>query len=186
MYCARARRNIIAAFERTLVANDSPFDQFMRGDQTALNAQQQRGLNTFQAVGCDDCHSGPMLSDYELHTLGVREGNNATPDRGAGSFNFRTQSLRNLASTAPYMHNGTFNTLQQVLDFYDDNNNNSQNNNVANNQLDPELRNLGNINGGQRADIIAFLNSLNDNDFDRSVPVTVPSGLNPGGDIGNR
>lgn len=176
----------IAAFERTIVANDSPFDQFMRGDQTALSAQQQRGLATFQAVGCDDCHSGPMLSDFELHTLGIRERDNANPDVGGGQFNFRTPTLRNLALTAPYMHNGTFNSLQQVLDFYNRDNNNSQNNNVPNNQLDPELRNLGNINPGQRADIIAFLNSLNDNNFDRSVPISVPSGLEVGGAISNR
>ena len=176
----------IAAFERTLVANDSPFDQFMRGDQTALNAQQQRGLATFQAVGCDDCHTGPMLSDFQLHTMGVREGNNPTPDTGAGNFNFRTPTLRNLTMTAPYMHNGEFNSLQEVLRFYDRNNNNAQNNNVPDNQLDPELRNLGNLNGGQQADIIVFLNSLTDNNFDRSVPIAVPSGLNPGGDIENR
>lgn len=176
----------IAAFERTIVANNSPFDQFMRGDQTALNAQQQRGMNAFQAVGCIDCHSGPMLSDFELHTLGIRERDIANPDEGAGSFDFRTPTLRNLASTAPYMHNGTFNSLQQVLNFYNRDNNNSQNNNVGNNQLDPELRNLGNINPGQQADIIAFLNSLNDDDFDRSVPVSVPSGLSVGGDIGER
>lgn len=176
----------IAAFERTLIANDSPFDQFMRGDANALTDQQIDGMNTFQQVGCDDCHSGPMFSDFELHTLGVAEGNNNTPDRGAGDFDFRTPTLRNLGSTGPYMHNGTMNSLQQVLNFYDDNNNNSQNNNVANNQLDAELRNLGNINGGDRADIIAFLNALNDNDFDRTIPATVPSGLQPGGAIGNR
>jgi cytochrome c peroxidase len=101
----------IAAFERTLVAMNSPFDRFRAGDVNALTAQQRRGLEVFDRVGCDRCHDGPMFSDFDLHAEGVGEhAKLAMPDEGGGRFRFRTPSLRNLALTAPYMHNGTLAT----------------------------------------------------------------------------
>ncbi len=176
----------ISAFERTIVANDSPFDRFMRGDNTAMNQQEQLGMNIFVQVGCADCHNGPMFSDFELHTLGMRDNPKLTEsDDGDGNYAFRTPTLRNLAFTAPYMHNGEFNSLNQVLQFYDNDNNDSQNPNVNDNELDPDFRRLRNINGNERDAIIAFLGALNDDNFDRTIPANVPSGLNPGGDIGN-
>ena len=173
----------IATYERSIVANNSPFDDYMRGDLNALDQRQIRGMQTFLQVGCANCHNGPMLSDFDLHVLGVRENQKLTaPDAGDGNFAFRTPTLRNLAFTAPYMHNGEFDNLQQVLVFYDRNNNNSQNPNVQDNELDQDLRRLDNLNGNDIGDIIAFLGALNDEDFDRTVPTSVPSGLNPGGE----
>ena len=111
----------LAAFERTLLATDAPFDKYMRGDKTALIPQQVQGLNTFVASGCAKCHSGPMLSDCQLHILGVADNaKNAASDAGANSsYAFRTPSLRNVALTAPYMHSSTLPNLQAVLTFYD-------------------------------------------------------------------
>lgn len=172
----------IAAFERTLLANNSPFDRYMRGDENAMSRQQIEGMQEFVEVGCVECHNGPMFSDYELHVLGVRDNNKLNEsDDGDGNYAFRTPTLRNLAHTAPYMHNGEFNTLERVLDFYDDNNDDAQNNNVRDNQLDSDLRNLGNIGGRDMGEIIAFLNALNDDNFDATIPTSVPSGLQPGG-----
>ncbi len=110
----------IAAFERTLVATNAPYDRYMRGDATAMTEQQIRGMDTFQRMGCANCHSGPMFSDYKTHVLGVPEnGKLAAADTGADNrYAFRTPSLRNLAYTAPYMHNGTFSTLDAVINFY--------------------------------------------------------------------
>jgi cytochrome c peroxidase len=110
----------IAAFERTLVTTNSPFDRYMRGDTSAMTATQIRGMTRFQTMGCTGCHSGPMFSDYEVHTLGVQENAKlAAPDTGQGdTYAFRTPSLRNLAYTAPYMHNGTLATLDDVINFY--------------------------------------------------------------------
>ncbi|MEL6867774.1 MAG: cytochrome c peroxidase, partial [Bacteroidota bacterium] len=174
----------LAAFERSIIANNSPFDRYMRGEEEALSPQQITGMQTFINVGCIDCHHGPMLSDFDLHILGLRDNPKLQiSDPGDGNYAFRTPTLRNLAFTAPYMHNGELPTLQAVLNFYDDNNNNAQNPNVSNNQLDNDFRQLRNINQQQRADIIAFLNALNDDDFDRRVPQEVPSGLHPGGRI---
>ena len=189
----------IAAFERSLVAMNSPFDRFRAGDVDALTAQQQRGLETFDEVGCDRCHDGPMFSDFDHHAEGVREHPLlAQPDAGAGRFRFRTPSLRNVALTAPYMHNGMLSTLQDVLRFYD--NGRSENPNVSNEQdrdrgrdrgrndnavarVSGQFRRVDDMSEGEMADIVAFLNALTDRNFDRTIPARVPSGLPPGGRI---
>jgi cytochrome c peroxidase len=187
----------IAAFERSLVAMNSPFDRFRAGDVDAMTAQQRRGLETFEQVGCDRCHDGVMFSDFDHHAEGVREHPLlAQPDAGAGRFRFRTPSLRNVALTAPYMHNGMLPTLQDVLRFYD--NGRSENPNVSNERdqggrrradddndniarVAGQFRRVDSMSDGEMADIIAFLNALTDANFDRTVPARVPSGLPPGG-----
>jgi cytochrome c peroxidase len=142
-----------------------------------------QGLNSFVASGCAACHSGPMLSDYQLHVLGVADNSkNATSDAGAnGSYAFRTPSLRNVALTAPYMHSGTIASLQGVLDFYDPGRGQapSANPHVSTGQRDPLFP--GQVNN--KAAIIAFLNSLTATTYDRTAPAAVPSGLPVGGNI---
>ena len=182
----------IAAFEKTLIAMDSPYDRFLRGQTDALTEQQQRGLNTFGNMRCDSCHGGTMFSDYALHTEGVGEHPLvAEADAGAGSFNFRSPTLRNIALTAPYMHNGTLETLEEVLHFY--NEGESRNPNVAKAgdgqnranlaRLDASFIDVPRMSDAEMADIIAFLESLTDPAFDKSIPASVPSGLPPGGSI---
>ena len=107
----------------------------------------------------------------------------ATSDAGAnGTYSFRTPSLRNLKVTAPYMHSGVFRTLDDVLRFYVRiAGGNSQNPRVNNRQIDPRIRNVRVQNNA--AAIIAFINTLSDDNFDKTVPTSVPSKLNPGGNI---
>ncbi|WP_324680333.1 cytochrome-c peroxidase [Hymenobacter sp. GOD-10R] len=175
----------IAAFERTLVTTDAPYDEYLRGNTSALTAQQVQGLNAFVATGCNKCHSGPMLSDYLPHVLGIADNPKlATSDSGVnGTYAFRTPSLRNVALTAPYMHNGMLATLQDVVNFYDQGGRNGgrapQNPHVAARQLDPLLP--GRVQNTQA--IVAFLNTLTAQSYDRTVPTTVPSGLSVGGNI---
>jgi len=174
----------IATFERGIIANDSRFDQYMRGDVNALTGLEIQGMNAFIEVGCADCHSGPMFSDYELHTIGVMD--NGTIDRGAtDNFDFRTPTLRNLNLTAPYMHNGLHNTLEEVMEFYEEiaeGDDDQRNVNVSENQLDEEMQDLD-LDDDQIDEIIAFLDALNDLDFDTTAPDSVPSGLAVGGNI---
>jgi len=173
----------LATFQRTIIANNSPFDEYMDGNEGALSQQEIQGMNVFNDVGCADCHSGSMFSDFELHTLSVPDHPLVDDDGATGNFDFRTPTLRNLQFTAPYMHNGSFDNLRDVLEFYDDisrGNGNSQNPNVNDNQIDQDARQL-NLNNNEINQIITFLNALNDDDFDRSVPNDVPSGLNVGG-----
>lgn len=190
----------IAAFERTLVTSSSPFDRYMRGDTTAMTDAQVRGMNRFQQVGCIRCHSGPMFSDFQLHVLGVADNPKITAsDAGANaSYAFRTPSLRNLAYTAPYMHNGVLASLTDVVNFYDRTSRGrgggggrgvgrTDNRNVSRDQLDPLVRQLslrGGRGGGRgERDLVAFLDALNDPNFDRTIPDRVPSGLSVGGKI---
>lgn len=183
----------LAAFQRTLTAANAPFDRYMRGDGDAMSPSELRGMRRFERIGCIRCHNGPMFSDYKLHVLGVPD-NRALPasdagagDRGTGErYAFRTASLRNLAFTAPYMHSGIFQTLQEVLEFYDDvdsRRGNDRNPNVSRDELDPLLRQLRGVDEDDE-DLIAFLEeALSDPGFDRTVPPRVPSGLPVGGRI---
>jgi cytochrome c peroxidase len=177
----------LAAFQRSLTANRSPFDRYMRGETDAMNASQQRGMRRFERIGCGNCHTGPMFSDFKLHVLGVPD-NPKLPASDAGAekrYAFRTASLRNLAFTAPYMHSGVFATLEDVLDFYDDvddRRGRDRNVNVSRDQLDPLLRRLRGVDDDDE-DLLAFLRSLSDESFDRTIPDRVPSGLPVGGRI---
>ncbi|MFT4681025.1 MAG: cytochrome c peroxidase [Granulosicoccus sp.] len=174
----------ISTFQRTLISNNSRFDQYMRGNIDALDNREIRGMNTFINSGCVDCHSGPMLSDFQLHTLSVPN-HSLLEDRGATSaFDFRTPSLRNLNLTAPYMHNGSFDGLRDVLEFYNDisgEGQRSQNPDVDQNQIDQDARNLR-LNNDDFDGLLAFLNTLND-EIDVSIPLEVPSKLSVGGNI---
>ncbi|MDA1183560.1 MAG: cytochrome-c peroxidase [Acidobacteria bacterium] len=183
----------LAAFERSLVAMDSPFDRSRAGDTDALAPQQRRGFDTFDDVGCDRCHRGTMFSDFDLEAEGVAEHPLlSVPDAGDGRFRFRTPSLRNVALTAPYMHNGTLATLEDVLRFYD--NGRSENPNVSNDpgrngdgaaRVSRSFRRVDDMSEREMQDIVAFLESLSDTNFDRTIPAHVPSGLPPGGFIGS-
>ncbi len=172
----------IAAYERTLIGNNSPYDQYVRGNTGALTATQVQGMKVFSADGCIKCHSGPMFSDYQLHVLSVPDNAKLPTDAGANnSYAFRTPSLRNLSFTAPYMHSGVFSTLSEVLNFYDQiGDRQSQNSHVSSSQLDGNLQRLGR---DDRDAIIQFLASLNDGNFDKTIPASVPSGLHVGGNL---
>ncbi|MCB1211495.1 MAG: hypothetical protein KDK97_19380 [Verrucomicrobiales bacterium] len=170
----------IAAYERTLITPDSPFDRFIRGDPDGLTVQQKAGMQAFQKAGCALCHNGPMLSDFKLHSIGITDSASPRAD-------FRTPSLRNLRHTAPYMHNGGLMTLEQVLLFYDrlsDQVSETLDGGDASSlpPLDPLLQKL-NLLPEDHGNIISFLGALSADDYDRLMPDRVPSGLSlPGRD----
>jgi cytochrome c peroxidase len=164
----------IAAFERTLIAADSPFDRYVRGE-AKLTQPQLRGLKVLETAGCTQCHGGPMFSDFKLHFIGVTDGSSD------GRRPLRTPTLRNLKLTSPYTHHGGLRTLEDVLVFYEalsdavsetlDGGDAS-----AEPPLDPLLKKL-NLNAQQFPDLEAFLETLNDDAYDRTTPARVPSGL---------
>jgi cytochrome c peroxidase len=191
----------IATFESTLVATNSPFDRWMRGDPAAMDDVELRGMQDFVEVGCAACHDGPMFSDFELHVLGVPDPVDlAAPDRGDGEDAFRTPTLRQLDHTGPYLHAGQAGSLADVLEFYDeaaeagdddfgfdfddDDDGDGGDGDLAPalpaSALADELTDLEDLDGRART-IEAFLHALNDDDFDRTEPASVPSGLPPGG-----
>ena len=175
----------IAAYERTLIGNNSRFDQYMRGNKSVLSQNEIDGLKLFVKSGCTKCHNGPMLSDFKTHVIGVAGNEKLTvSDDGIDkTYAFRTPSLRNLRFTAPYMHSGKLKTLQNVLEFYEDlAGRKTANPNVKPEQLDTLTKQL-NVNFRDISTIIDFLNTLNDPDFDKTMPTKVPSGLKVGGNI---
>jgi cytochrome c peroxidase len=112
----------IAAFERTVLSGDSPYDRFRAGDGSALNESQKRGLKLFQKAGCAGCHTPPLFSTYEFHNAGV-DAHKPKPDVGrkevtkkdADTGAFRVPSLREVAKTAPYFHDGSVKTLAEAV-----------------------------------------------------------------------
>ena len=174
----------IAAFERTIVTHNSPYLQYLGGQTDALNDQQKAGLILFFGkANCGECHSGPALSDFGFHAMGVPD-NPAHPtgtDEGKdGLYKFRTPTLHNASITGPYMHNGILSTLKEVVEFM--NTGLSKNPNVLSGMMDPEFKPL-NLSASEIDQIVAFLESLTDNDFDKIPPTSVPSGLPVGGAI---
>lgn len=117
----------IAAFERTVLSGDAPYDRFKAGDASALSGEAQQGMKLFFGkANCSACHSGPNFSDNAFHNIGVgmdkpevdkgrEELSKLKGDRGS----FKTPTLREIARTAPYMHNGQLATLEEVIDYYD-------------------------------------------------------------------
>lgn len=175
----------VADFERTIVSTNSPYDQYLAGDLSALTDDQKNGLILFNGKArCSNCHFGPMLSDYDFHAIGIPE-NPESPHFPADSgkfneFKFRTPTLRNASLTGPYMHNGMMATIKDVVEFM--NEGVSQNDNVTANMLASDMTPLG-LTEKEIDQIVAFIESLTDEDFDQIVPESVPSGLEVGGNI---
>lgn len=112
----------LAAFQRTLVTEPSPFDRYLTGDDDAISSNAKRGLELFRGeAGCIECHNGPLLSDGKFYRLGVSykdEGRARVTGQKEDRYRFRTPSLRNIAETGPYMHDGSQKTLYDVVTFY--------------------------------------------------------------------
>ncbi|MBK8503319.1 MAG: cytochrome-c peroxidase [Saprospiraceae bacterium] len=175
----------IAAFERTLLANNTRFDQYMRGNQGALSESEIEGFEAFKEAGCGNCHNGPMFSDFKTHVISVPPTEKLTqPDSGfQTTFAFRTPSLRNLRFSFPFMHNGELESLKEILEFYEDiAGGKSRSFHVTKEQLDPFVKELK-VEVKKMGQIINFLLCLNDDDFDKTIPESVPSGLPVGGNI---
>ncbi len=150
----------IAAFERTVITGPSAYDRFLGGDRSALSASAARGLAIFEGKGrCWLCHSGPMLSNQSFHNIGVGMraaspdvGREAVTGRPEDRGRFKTPTLRNVALTWPYLHDGSAETLDEVIEFYDDGG-------ILNPNLDPRIMKL-HLTETERHDLRAFLESL--------------------------
>lgn len=125
----------VAAFERTLITPNSPFDKYINGDKTAMNTQQIRGMNVFAATGCTSCHSGaafngPQSSSGEgfymkfptfdnayikKYNLAADKGREEVTGKESDRNLFRIPTLRNITDTAPYFHNGSVNNLHEAV-----------------------------------------------------------------------
>ena len=152
----------IATYERTVLAGNSPFDRYQAGEKTMLSESAVRGLSLFNdaaRANCVTCHAGFNFTDESYHNLGVGM-EKPNPDWGRfgvtkNEFDkgaFKTPTLRNVAQSGPYMHDGSEATLLDVVKFYDRGGNKNQ-------WLSKEIKPL-NLTDQDRADLVAFLESL--------------------------
>lgn len=153
----------VAAFERTLITPNSPYDRFVKGDESAMTAQQVRGMNTFESTGCTSCHSGAAFNGPEMpfgkgfyakfptfadnaynskYKLDADKGREEVTANKADANMFRVPTLRNITDTAPYFHNGSVNDLSEAVRV------------MAKTQLNRDLAD------NEVADIVAFLEAL--------------------------
>jgi len=147
----------LAAYLKTLHERDTPFDRWINGDTHALSDEAKQGFTIFTTKGgCVRCHTPPYFSDFHFHNIGVNsidpgryEVTGKADDRSA----FRTPDLRQVARTAPYMHNGSLPTLESVIDFY----------NKGGDRLDPsnELKPIG-LSAKEQHALLMFLFALTD------------------------
>ncbi len=151
----------LASYVRTILSGDSPFDRYMNGDRDDLSVEAKLGLEIFRGKGnCVACHIGPNFSDEHFHNTGVawREGKLLDPGRFAVTGNekdhgaFKTPTLREIARTPPYMHNGSLASLTEVIEFYN-------RGGRVNPWLDSEIHPLHLAPEEEKA-LIAFLQSL--------------------------
>jgi cytochrome c peroxidase len=196
----------ISAFQRSLISGASRYDQFVNG-KAALTPAEQRGMNLFfgEKAECFHCHGSLNFNDQlvhastrvlekPFHNTGLYNigGTGAFPEPNRGVFElsglpkdmgmFRAPSLRNIEVTAPYMHDGTIQTLEEVLDFYAAGGRNIVSGpHAGDGRLNPNKSNLItliNLDAQERADIVAFLKTLTDHEFltnpKFSNPFTVP------------
>jgi cytochrome c peroxidase len=112
----------IAAYERTILSGDAPYDRFKAGDQAALSLAAQRGMKLFFGkANCVACHAGPNFTDNGFHNIGLPgtdEGRAAISKSLGDKGSFKTPTLREIARTAPYMHDGSLKTLEEVIAHY--------------------------------------------------------------------
>jgi cytochrome c peroxidase len=152
----------LASYVRSLLSGNSAYDRYVNGDPTALSAGQQRGLELFRGkANCIACHSGPNFTDEKFHNTGIGWRGNSFDDDGrfavthneADRGAFKTPTLRDVADSAPYTHQGRLSTLKDLMDFYDAGGNPNPN-------LDPQLHPL-HLSEQEKKDVIDFLGALN-------------------------
>lgn len=151
----------LSQFQLSLISSSSRYDQFLTGQNNDLNQEELAGLKLFEE-NCASCHSGVLFTDYSFRNNGIKH----YGDLGRGritlnpndDYKFKVPSLRNVAVTAPYMHDGRMYTLDAVLNHYTDQI-------VPSRNLDPLLTNKIKLTPSDKKAIISFLHTLTDKEF---------------------
>jgi cytochrome c peroxidase len=161
----------LASFERTVVSTTSPFDRWRKGNKRAMSDSAQRGFALFnEKAACVKCHQGFNFTDNGFHNIGVKS---LSEQEDEGRFAhrkikilkgaFKTPTLRDVELTAPYMHNGMYQTLEEVVEHYDRGGDNKTN-------LSPNIQPLG-LTAQEKADLVAFMKSLTG----EPMPIEIPA-----------
>lgn len=186
----------IAAYERTLLANQSPWQEWLNGDLQALNNTEKKGAIVFFSKGkCYECHTGPALNDKNFHAFGmgdfddsekavvlddegfinVKKGRGGFTKNAADDYKFKTPTLYNIIDNGFYGHGGTFTSVKEVIKYKNDGV--SQSNEVPAAQLAVQFGSI-NLTANEIDDLTAFIeNGLRDPNLVRYVPESLPSNL---------
>lgn len=188
----------IAAFERTVLTFNSPFDRFEAGDESAMSTEARQGMELFFGkAACASCHTKPLFTDNRFHVIGVPQvGPKAAVEEPARSENeaqdleptgrrvlgdlgrfevtgdlrdngaFRTPTLRNVELSGPYMHDGAFKTLEEVVTFYNEGGGDVENRSKLVFPL--------NLNDQEQKALVAFLKALTDTSSTKITPPSLP------------
>lgn len=176
----------IAAYERTLLTNQAPFQKWLKGDTKAMSDQQLRGGITFFSSSCAHCHTGPNLAatnfyavgfaDHQEDWNGVNFGRGSVTKTTSDDFKFKIPQLYNLADSSPYGHGASFNSLREIVEYF----NRAEPQNLAakySGNISVWFRPL-NLTAQQIDDLTAFLEiGLRDPNLNRYVPERLPTGL---------
>jgi cytochrome c peroxidase len=165
----------VATFERTILSGNSPYDRYKAGDVKAMTSSQIRGMKLFFGKAkCDECHEGVNFTSNAFHNLGVGA-DKKEPDEGRFEVTkdpkdwgaFKTPTLREIARTAPYMHDGSLKTLEEVVDFYD-------RGGIANKNKDVKIFPLR-LSPREKKDLVEFMKALSGEGWQHaSAPDTLP------------
>jgi len=150
----------ISAYERTLIGGNTPFDRWQAGDQSAVGEDAKRGYEVFKTAKCTNCHDGALVTDQQYHNVGIGM-DQPEPDLGRSKITnnpqetgaFKTPTLRDIAKTAPYFHDGSVATLEEAVDLM-------LGGGKPNEYLDKKNLEKRTITEDQRRDLLAFLKSL--------------------------
>lgn len=164
----------IAEFERTLISKDSDYDHFVAGDKKALSKSAKHGYDLFFGKAmCVECHKGPDFTDGDFHNIGLPVtddvGRSRISIKGKDTRKFKTPTLREVANSAPYFHAGQFETLEQVIAFY--------NAGGGEDSFKDPLKKPLNLNEQEQKDLVAFLKSLSGRQPRILSPVPMPRAL---------
>lgn len=164
----------IASFERTVISNNSPFDRWLRGDKKAMTKQQIIGFRLFSDTNkgnCIACHQAPNFTDNGFHNIGLASYDRENPDMGRYAIKpiasmkgaFKTPTIRDIAMTAPYFHDGSAKTLREVVEHY-------ARGGISKKNLSSDIKPLALTNEEKDA-IVAFMQALTT----PPKPVTLPN-----------
>jgi cytochrome c peroxidase len=160
---ANSLSKAIASFERTVVSNTSPFDQWVAGKKDAMSPEQVKGFALFidpNKGNCAACHAGPNFTDNSFHNLGLPSFGKENPDMGRYAQRpvaslkgaFKTPTVREAASTAPYFHDGSARTLEELVEFY-------AKGGVVKTNLSKSMKELP-LTKEEMAQLVSFMNAL--------------------------
>lgn len=157
------------SFQKSLITFTAPYDRYILGDSAALSDSQVRGLKLFRSftTRCAECHTPPLFTNHQILTVGAP----------GESRPLKVPTLRQIAKTGPYTHRGAFETLRDVVKFYNDGGGRSKNG-ISGKDTHWHVRPIG-LTSAEQQELVDFLGALTDDSWRVKIPKSLPSGLKP-------